>query len=188
MIFRSKLAITGLSVAAAAGGTFAADASAGAGNGLTRAQARQAQSAALARVPGRAVDIDRNASGTFEVEVLTRSGATRDVKLSRSFRVTRVRNDDSDDGLTYASAGQAKRAALARVAGTVVEVERENSGATRYKVDVLRANGSAVEVRLSNAFAVLSTGPAGTDDNGGDDDGGSDDNGGGGSDDGPNHT
>lgn len=135
-------------------------------DGLTHAQATKARAAALQRVPGRAVQIERDADDgpvAYDVEVLGRNGQAREVRLDRSFRVTRnVRTDT--DGLSYAAAGKAASAATKRVRGIVTGIDVEDEGRARYEVEVLTTSAGERTVRLSSSFGVVT----GTDD--GDDD------------------
>ncbi|MDO9410658.1 PepSY domain-containing protein [Patulibacter sp.] len=138
-------------------------------DGLTHAQATKARRAALRQVPGRAVQIERDADDgavTYDVKVLTRGGRAREVHLDSAFRVARTTREDRD-GLTYASAGRAGSAATKRVKGLVTGIDTEDDGRVRYEVEVLTAGSTERVVRLSSSFGVV-TGQTGDDD--GDDD------------------
>lgn len=138
-------------------------------DGLTYAQASKARSAALKRVSGRAVQIERNADDgrvTYDVEVIGRNGRVREVRLDRSFRVTR--NDRTDtDGLTYSAAGKAASAATKRVRGLVTGIDVDDDDGARYEVEVLTRSAGERTVRLSSSFGVVT---GNTDDDGGDGD------------------
>jgi uncharacterized membrane protein YkoI len=127
-------------------------------DGLTHAQAVRARRAALARVPGRVVAVERDADDgrvTYDLGVLTRGGQAREVVLDSRFRVRRTTSDDRD-GLTYATAGRAADAATKRVRGAVTGVDVEDDGPGRYEVEVLTpAKGERI-VALSSSFRVLS--------------------------------
>lgn len=136
-------------------------------DGLTHAQATKARAAALKRVAGRAVQIERDDDDgvDYEVKVLTRGGQAREVRLDRSFRVTRVVREDRD-GLTYANAGKAASAATKRVKGIVTGIDVDDDGRARYEVEVLSSRSVERTVNLSSSFGVVSD----TDDDGDDDD------------------
>ena len=126
-------------------------------DGLTYAQARKARAVALKRVPGRVVQIDRDNDGRtrFDVQVITRGGAVREVDLDRRYRVLRVEREDDADGLTYATAGRAAAAATRHVRGIVTDIEREDEGRVRYEVEVLTPGSRERVVRLSSGYAVV---------------------------------
>lgn len=136
-------------------------------DGLTHAQATKARSAALERVAGRAVQIERDDDDgrvDYEVKVLTPGGQAREVRLDRSFRVTRVVREDRD-GLTYASAGKAASAATKRVKGLVTGIDVDDDDRARYEVEVLTSRSVERTVHLSSSFRVVTD----TDDDGDDD-------------------
>jgi Peptidase propeptide and YPEB domain len=88
-----------------------------------------------------------------------------------------VGGDDSEEQVSGPSADRARAAALEAVGGgTVTSVEREDGdGRGAFEVEVRRADGSQVEVAISDRFQDLGT--AADDDTGsGSDDGGGDDN------------
>ncbi|CAB4940404.1 unannotated protein [freshwater metagenome] len=155
--------------APAAGGPAPAVGTRAGDDGLTHAQASRARAAALRKVPGRAVAIERDADDgrvTYDVQVLTRSGQAREVRLNSGFRATRTTRDDRD-GLTYATAGRAASAATKRVRGIVTGIDVEDEGRARYEVEVLTSRSAERVVRLSSSYGVV-TGSTGDDD--GDDD------------------
>lgn len=137
-------------------------------NGLTHAQATKARSAALKRVAGRAVQIDRDDDDDgrvdYEVKVLTSGGQAREVHLDRAFRVVRVAREDRD-GLTYAAAGRAASAATKQVRGLVTDIDVDDDGRARYEVEVLTSRSVERTVHLSSSFRVVTD----TDDDGDDD-------------------
>ncbi|MDQ0635716.1 putative membrane protein YkoI [Arthrobacter pascens] len=68
-------------------------------------------------------------------------------------------DNDSDSCLSAADRDKAGQAALASVGqGRVGEVEGENEGASAYEVEVIRDDGSEVDVELGADFQVLNTG------------------------------
>lgn len=138
-------------------------------DGLTHAQATKARSAALRKVSGRAVQIERDADDgrvTYDVKILTRGSQAREVHMDSGFRVTRTTREDRD-GLTYATAGRAASAATKRVTGLVTGIDTEDEGRARYEVEVLTSRSVERTVRLSSSYGVV-TGSTGDDD--GDDD------------------
>lgn len=136
-------------------------------DGLTHAQATKARRAALRAVSGRVASIERdNDRGvTYDVKILTRGGAAREVHLDSGFRVTRTTNDDRD-GLTYATLGRASSAATKQARGIVTGVDVEDEGRARYEVEVLTSGSTERVVRLSSSYAVVT---GATDDDGDDD-------------------
>jgi uncharacterized membrane protein YkoI len=158
---RTALTATVLAAATTAGGVAlaAGPASAAGDDGLTHAQAAKARSVALKRVPGRAVSIERDREDggavSYDVTVLTRAGAARQVHLDARLRVLRTEAEDAD-GLSYAAAGRASSAALKRVPGIVTGVDGEDDGGARYEVEVLTSGSTERVVRLSSSFRVLS--------------------------------
>ena len=84
-------------------------------------------------------------------------------QLNGSFEVEGPGQDDDGAGsgqpLSAADRDKAGQAALASVGqGRVGEVERENEGATAFEVEIVRDDGSQVEVELGADFQVLNTG------------------------------
>lgn len=136
-------------------------------DGLTHAQATKARRAALRAVPGRVVSIGRDDDRgvTYDVKIITRGGAAREVRLSSGFKATRTTNADRD-GLTYATLGRASSAATKQVRGIVTGVDLEDEGRARYEVEVLTSRSTERIVRLSSSYGVVT----GTTDDDGDDD------------------
>jgi uncharacterized membrane protein YkoI len=130
-------------------------------DGLTRDQASRVQRAALKKLRGTVIDIDRDngRSGAirFSATVLTRSGAVREFTLDRRYRVIRRERHERPQGLTYRRALRAKSAARNRLSGVVTGVDTEDEGRARYEVDVLRHGTTEYRVRLSSSFNVLGT-------------------------------
>jgi uncharacterized membrane protein YkoI len=157
---RTALTATALAVATAAGGVAVAagPATAAGDDGLTHAQASKARAVALKRVPGRAVSIERDREDggavSYDVTVLPRTGAARQVHLDERLRVVRTETDDVD-GLSYAAAGRASDAAVKRVRGIVTGIDAEDDGRTRYEVEVLTAGSTERVVRLSAGYRVV---------------------------------
>lgn len=65
-------------------------------------------------------------------------------------------NDDAEGGVTGPQADRAIRSALeATGGGTVGAVERDGENGGTWEVEVTRADGSTVDVRLDDRFDVL---------------------------------
>jgi uncharacterized membrane protein YkoI len=67
-------------------------------------------------------------------------------------------DDKGDDGgaLTGSTYDRASKAALAETGGgKVTETERDNESGATYEVEVTKADGSQVDVRLDDAFKVI---------------------------------
>jgi hypothetical protein len=88
-----------------------------------------------------------------------------------------VGGGDSEEQVSGPSADRAGAAALEAVGGgTVTSVEREDGdGEGAYEVEVRRADGSQVEVAISDEFQALGTAADDDTGSGSDDDGGGDD-------------
>jgi uncharacterized membrane protein YkoI len=159
------------SAAAALGGATIASAVSTASDDqpLSGTNLQQASDAAIARTgPGTVIsaETDNDSNSSYEVSVRLNNGDTVEVDLNGSFEVVGVegpgQNDDgagSGQGLSAADRDKAGQAALASVGqGRVGEVERENDGASAYEVEVIRDDGSEVDVELGADFQVLNTG------------------------------
>lgn len=129
---------------------------------ITTAEVGKAQAAATAEVKGRAVDVEAtdDHGGGYEVEVLRNDGSTAEVYLTKSFQVAGVEVDKGEekDGkevmLTTAEVDKAEAAATREVNGRVVSVESEEDYGGGYEVEVLKNDGSSVEVFLNKSFEV----------------------------------
>ena len=165
--------IAGAAAAAVAlGGAAVAAASSTPGDDqpLSGTALQQAGDAAIARTgPGTVVsaETENEANVSYEVDVRLDNGDRVEVNLNGSFEVVGVegQGQDDDDGagsgppLSDADRDKAGQAALASVGqGRVGEVERENEGATAFEVEIVRDDGSQVEVELGADFQVLNTG------------------------------
>jgi uncharacterized membrane protein YkoI len=169
--------------AAALGGAALAGATSGGENGLSGNTYDRASKAALAETGGGKVtgsERDGENGATYEVEV-TKDGKQTDVRLDDQFNVVvaetdhedagdddRGRDDaddrgedsgsDADDGaaLTGATLDRASKAALAETGGgEVTGSERDSENGATYEVEVTKADGSQVDVRLDDAFKVI---------------------------------
>lgn len=129
---------------------------------LTTAEVGKAQTAATAEVKGRAVDVEstEDHGGGYEVEVLRNDGSSVDVYLTESFQVAGVEadksegKDDKEVMLTPAEVDKAEAAATREVNGRVVSVESEEDYGGGYEVEILKNDGSSVEVYLNKSFEV----------------------------------
>jgi hypothetical protein len=63
--------------------------------------------------------------------------------------------DDDGPSVTGPDADRAKAAALARVGGTANAVERDSEDGATWEVEVTKANGETVDVRLDASFKVV---------------------------------
>ena len=139
------------------------------GGGLEGNTLDRASKAALAETGGgKVIDSERDGENgaTYEVEV-TKDGQQTDVRLDDQFNVVTAERDDedadergeddtSDRELTGATLDRALNAALAKTGGGKVtgsDLDSEN-GAT-YEIEVTKADGSQVDVRLDDQFKVV---------------------------------
>ena len=169
---KKTLWIAGAAAAAVAlGGAAVAAASTTPGDDqpLSGTALQQAGDAAIARTgPGTVVsaETENEANASYEVDVRLNNGDRVEVNLNGSFEVVGVEGPGQDDDgagsgppLSAADRDKAGQAALASVGqGRVGEVERENEGATAFEVEIVRDDGSQVEVELGADFQVLNTG------------------------------
>ena len=63
--------------------------------------------------------------------------------------------DDDGPSVTGHDADRAKAAALARVGGTANAVGRDSEDGATWEVEVTKANGETVDVRLDASFKVV---------------------------------
>jgi uncharacterized membrane protein YkoI len=63
--------------------------------------------------------------------------------------------DDDEGSVTGPDANRAKAAAIARVGGTANAVERDSEDGATWEVEVTKADGSTVDVRLDGNFRVV---------------------------------
>jgi uncharacterized membrane protein YkoI len=164
---KTKLALAGLAVVAAAGaGVGIAGATGGDDDGpLTGDELDRASAAALeAAGGGRVTDSERDDdSDRYEVEVTLDDGTEVDVDLDRDFEVvTEERDDRDDDGsdgdddrddLRGRDLERASAAALeAAGGGRVTDAESDAQG---FEVEVTLDDGTEVDVYLDRDFAVV---------------------------------
>jgi uncharacterized membrane protein YkoI len=198
VLMKKKTVILGSALAAVLvlGGTGAAVAANGSADDdetLTGTTLEKASKAALAETgEGRVTDSEID-DGGYEIEVTLDNGREVELWLNESFSVVRVGSDDADDNgrndddsddspstgsddngraLTADERAGAEKAAIAKVPGTVTQVERGDDDSV-FEVEITREDGSEVEVGLDDAFTVVHIDE---DDNDGADDNGSDNN------------
>ena len=159
--------------AAALGGAALAGATSGGDNesALTGSTLDRASKAALAKTGGGKVtgsERDGENGATYEVEV-TKDGKQVDVRLddsstsSRPSPTTRTatttagrRRRQSEQKLTGATLDRASKAALAKTGGgKVTGSERDTEHGATYEIEVTKADGSQVDVRLDDQFKVV---------------------------------
>jgi len=63
--------------------------------------------------------------------------------------------DDGDAAATGPGADKATAAALAHVPGTANSVERDSENGATWEVEVTRADGGTVDVRLDDAYGLV---------------------------------
>ena len=163
-----------LGVGALAAATIAAGGIAVATNGedsgsVTGPEASEAIAAALRATDGgtaNSVERDDEDGAVWEVEVTRTDGTTVDVRMDAKYEVVVIDSDDesedsdaSDDAeetVTAAEESQATAAALkATKGGTVGDVERDDENGAVWEVEVTRADGSRVDVRLDKNYKVV---------------------------------
>ena len=123
----------------------------------------QAEAAALGATGGGTItSVESGDEGAaFGVEVAGGAGGEVEVALDGSYGVIGTEQDDagsdaadSDDLAPGADRDRAVEAALASTGGgTVTDVEVGDEGAT-YGVEILREDGTEVEVQIDGSFAV----------------------------------
>jgi uncharacterized membrane protein YkoI len=163
--------------AAALGGAALAGATGGGDNenALTGSTLDRASQAALAKTGGGKVtgsERDGENGATYEIEV-TKDGKQVDVRLDDQFSVLVVEGDDEDQGeeqgeeqgagdekLTGATLDRASKAALAKTGGgKVTGAERDTEHGGTYEIEVTKADGSQVDVRLDSQLKVVMVEP-----------------------------
>ena len=179
-IKKTLIAVAVLAAAALGGAALAGATSGGDNeNALTGTTLDRASKAALAETGGGKVtgsERDGEDGATYEVEV-TKDGKQVDVRLDDQFDVLKVEGDHEDQGddaqgdddrgkddqgddtsdqkLTGATLDRASKAALANTAGKVTGAERDSENGGTYEIEVTKADGSQVAVRLDDAFKVI---------------------------------
>jgi len=139
------------------------------GESVTGLEAREATAAALRATDGgtaNSVERDDEDGAVWEVEVTRADGTKVDVRMDAKYEVVVIdpddESDDSDDAdeadeaVTAAEASQATAAALkATKGGTADDVERDDENGAMWEVEVTRADGSEVDVRLDSNYKVV---------------------------------
>ena len=170
--FKKTLLIVAGLVALALGGAALAGAAPGGDNknALTGSTLDRASKAALAETGGGRVtgsERDSENGATYEVEVTKDGGGQVDVRLDDQFEVVAAEPDheDADDDtadqhLTGATLDRASKATLAKTGGgKVTGSERDTEHGATYEIEVTKADGSQVDVRLDDQFKVVAVEP-----------------------------
>jgi uncharacterized membrane protein YkoI len=131
------------------------------GDELTGSTYDRAEKAALAETGGGKVTDSERDGQTYEVEV-TKDGKETDLRLDENFKVVTTEADDegedndADQELTGATLDRASKAALAKTGGgKVTGAERDSENGATYEIEVTKADGSQVDVRLDESFNVV---------------------------------
>ena len=171
--FKKTLLIVAGLVALALGGAALAGAAPGGDNenALTGSTLDRASKAAVAETGGGRVtgsERDSENGATYEVEVTKDGGGQVDVRLDDQFKVVAAEPDHEDAGdddtadqqLTGATLDRASKAALAKTGGgKVTGSERDTEHGATYEIEVTKADGSQVDVRLDDQFKVVAVEP-----------------------------
>ena len=128
----------------------------------------KASTAALEAAGGGTVtgaDVSDDADHTYSVDVRREDGTEVDVELDSSFAVVRLDEDaadaaeplDAEDApISAADRAKAEKAALAATKkGKVTDVERSNDSDHAWEVEVTFANGTDVDVELTDTFTLV---------------------------------
>ena len=137
---------------------------------LTGSTLDRASKAALAETGGgKVTDSERDGENgaTYEVEVTKADGNQVDVRLDDQFKVVAAEpdhedadDDTADEQLTGATLDRASKAALAKTGGgKVTGSERDTEHGATYEIEVTKADGSQVDVRLDDQFKVVAVEP-----------------------------
>lgn len=138
-------------------------------------RASKAAVAAVGSGTATSVDRDREGGSTWEVEVVKPDGGHVDVLLDGAFKVLDVGPErdaaeppraqapagtsDDETPVPTADAERASAAALKAVgSGTVLDVDRDIEGGATWEVEIVKADGTRVDVLLDAEFRVLSVG------------------------------
>ena len=161
---KTLLLLAGLA-ALALGGAALAGASSGNDN-LSGSTYTRAEKAALAETGGGEVtdsERDNENGAAYEVEVTKAGGDQVDVRLDDQFKVVVAEpdhegadDDTADQHLTGATLDRASKAALAKTGGgKVTGSERDTEHGATYEIEVTKADGSQVDVRLDDQYKVV---------------------------------
>jgi len=138
---------------------------------------RAARVAVEAAGGGTVLDVDRDSENgaTWEVEVVKPDGSRVDVLLDALFRAIDVSAEresnemrapdkepnaaDSEQPITGPEADQAAQAALkAAGGGSVLDVDRDSENGATWEVELVKPDGSHVDVLLDAQFRVIDVG------------------------------
>ena len=133
---------------------------------LDKASAAALEAAGGGTVTG--ADVSDDADHTYSVDVRREDGTEVDVELDRSFAVVRLDEDvqdaqdaaeplDAEDApISAADRAKAEKAALAATGkGKVTDVERSDDRDHAWEVEVTFANGTDVDVELTDTFTLV---------------------------------
>ena len=174
----AALGIGAVVAATIAAGGIAVATSSDDGGSVTGPEASEATAAALRETGGgtaNSVELDDEDGAVWEVEVTRTDGTTVDVRMDANYEIVAVdsddesdddndllefgdsdESDDAEEDVTAAEASQATAAALkATKGGTADDVERDDENGAAYEVEVTRADGSEVDVRLDKNYQVV---------------------------------
>ena len=132
----------------------------------------KASEAALTAAGGGTVigaDVSDDADHTYSVDVRREDGTEVDVDLDSAFAVVRIDEDTNDSStgatepidaedapISAADRASAEKAALAATSkGTVTDVERSDDRDHAWEVEVTFANGTDVDVELTEGFKLV---------------------------------
>ena len=127
---------------------------------LDKASAAALEAAGGGTVTG--ADVSDDADHTYSVDVRREDGTEVDVELDSSFAVVRLDEDaaeplDAEDApISAADRAKAEKAALAATGkGKVTDVERSDDRDHAWEVEVTFANGTDVDVELTDTFTLV---------------------------------
>ena len=114
-------------------------------------------------------DVSDDADHTYSVDVRREDGTEVDVDLDSAFAVVRIDEDTNDSStdatepldaedapISAADRASAEKAALAATSkGTVTDVERSDDRDHAWEVEVTFANGTDVDVELTEGFKLV---------------------------------
>jgi len=115
-------------------------------------------------------DVSDDADHTYSVDVRREDGTEVDVDLDSSFAVVRIDEDNNDSStgattealdaedapISAADRASAEKAALAATTkGSVTDVERSDDRDHAWEVEVTFANGTDVDVDLTESFTLV---------------------------------
>jgi uncharacterized membrane protein YkoI len=177
---RKRIIIAGAAavvLVGAAGGVAVATGALGGDDKVTGPQAERAVAAALAATGGGtaySIERDGDDGAVWEIEVAKANGTSVEVRLDANLKVMSTETDDfddDDDGDDSDDDGndgervtgpEANRVAAAAVdaagGGTALSVERDIEYGSTWEVEVLKSDGTTVEVLLDDKLDMVAIG------------------------------